>query len=149
MIDVRPSPIAGKWYEGDPKMLARIVDGYLDEAQLPELDGEVIAVVAPHAGHTYSGAVAGYAFAALRGRSPDLVAVIAPMHHPYQELLITTAHDAYSTPLGDIPVDKGGLNELDGLLKSGLMFGLSAVENDPEPSLESEFPFLQRALTSK
>jgi AmmeMemoRadiSam system protein B len=108
----------------------------------------VIAVIAPHAGHTYSGPVAGYAFAALRGRRPDLVAVIAPMHHPYRELLITTAHDAYSTPLGDVPVDKVALDELDALLKSELMFGLSPVENDPEHSLEIELPFLQRALTS-
>ena len=59
MLDVRPSPIAGTWYEGDAKVLARIVEQYLDDAQLPELDGEVIAVIAPHAGHLYSGAVAG------------------------------------------------------------------------------------------
>jgi AmmeMemoRadiSam system protein B len=147
-LDVRPSPIAGRWYDGDPDALARSVDGYLDSAQLPDLEGEVIAVIAPHAGHTYSGPVAGYAFAALRGRRPDLVAVIAPMHHPYRELLITTAHDAYSTPLGDVPVDKVALDELDALLKSELMFGLSPVENDPEHSLEIELPFLQRALTS-
>ncbi len=149
MIDVRPSPIAGKWYEGDPEVLARTVDKYLDDAQLPELNGEVIAVIAPHAGHTYSGAVAGYAFAALRGRSPDLVVVVAPMHHPYHELLITTAHDAYSTPLGDIPVDKDTLHELDTVLKSELVFGLSPIERDPEHSLEIELPFLQRALSSK
>src|SRR5512134_2260068 len=113
MLDVRPSPIAGKWYEGDPDMLARLVDEYLEEAQLPELQGDVIAVIAPHAGHPYSGAVAGYAFAALRGRTPDLVAVVAPMHHPYSEPLLTTAHAAYSTPLGDVPVDKAALQELD------------------------------------
>jgi MEMO1 family protein len=148
-LDVRPSPIAGHWYNGDPDVLARSVDGFLDSAQLPDVEGEVMAVIAPHAGHTYSGAVAGYAFAALRRRSPDLVAVIAPMHHPYQALLITTAHDAYSTPLGDIPVDKDALNELDARLKSELMFGLSPVENDPEHSLEIELPFLQRALSSQ
>jgi len=148
-LDVRPSPIAGRWYDGDPEALARSVDRYLDAAQLPDLEGDVIAVIAPHAGHTYSGPVAGYAFAALRGRSPDLVAVIAPMHHPYSELLITTAHDAYTTPLGDIPVDKDALNELDGILKSELVFGLSPVENDPEHSLEIELPFLQRALSSQ
>src|SRR5687768_17554372 len=101
MLDVRPSPIAGSWYEGDPVILARIVDGYLDDAQLPELDGDVIAVIAPHAGHQYSGAVAGYAFDALRALrhaqdGPSLVAVIAPMHHPYSQPLITSAHDAYS-----------------------------------------------------
>jgi AmmeMemoRadiSam system protein B len=148
-LNVRPSPIAGRWYDGDPGALARSVDGYMDAAQLPDLEDDVIAVIAPHAGHTYSGPVAGYAFATVRGRSPDLVAVIAPMHHPYQELLITTAHDAYSTPLGDIPVDKDALNELDAILKSELMFGLSAVENDPEHSLEIELPFLQRALASQ
>jgi len=149
MLDVRPSPIAGKWYEGDPKMLARIVDEYLDEAQLPELDGEVVAVIAPHAGHAYSGAVAGYAFAALRGRTPNLVVLVAPMHHPYREPVITTAHEAYYTPLGDVPVDKDALRELDVLLKSELGFGLSPLPRDPEHSLEIELPFLQRALSSE
>src|SRR6266498_968739 len=149
MLDVRPSPIAGQWYEGDPEILARNIDQYLDEAQLPELDGEVIAVIAPHAGHVYSGAVAGYAFAALRGRSPGVVAVIAPMHHPYDEALITTTHDAYSTPLGNITVDKEALRELDVVLKSELGFGLTPIQCDPEHSLEIELPFLQRALSSK
>ena len=149
MPDVRPSPIAGQWYEGDPKLLARTVDEYLEEAQLPELGGDVIAVIAPHAGHAYSGAVAGYAFAALRGGRPDLVAVVAPMHHPYVQPLLTTAHDAYSTPLGKIPVDKDILLELDVVLKSEVGFGLSPVSNDKEHSLEIELPFLQRALASK
>lgn len=145
-LRVRPSPIAGRWYSDDPAALARSVDGYLDAARLPEMEGEVIAVIAPHAGHTYSGPVAGYAFAAIRGRHPDLVALIGPMHHPYDQPLLTTAHDAYSTPLGEIPVDKNALDELDALLKANLNFGLSPVPNDPEHALEIELPFLQRAL---
>lgn len=130
-------------------MLARIVDDYLDDAQLQAFDEEVIAVIAPHAGHTYSGAVAGYAFAALRGRAPDLVAVIAPMHHPFFDPVLTTAHDAYYTPLGEVPVDKDALREFDVVLKSEVGFGLAPVARDPEHSLEIELPFLQRALTSK
>ncbi|HJR81526.1 MAG TPA: AmmeMemoRadiSam system protein B [Anaerolineales bacterium] len=149
MLDVRPSPIAGQWYEADPEMLARTVDEYLEEAQLPELDGEVIAIIAPHAGHRYSGAVAGYAFATLRGARPDVVAVVAPMHHPYFEPLLTTAHDAYATPLGEILVDQDALLELDVLLKSELGFGLSPVSNDKEHSLEIGLPFLQRTFSSK
>ena len=82
----------------------------------------------------------------LRGLSPKLVAVIAPMHHPYSQPLITSVHDAYSTPLGDVPIDKDALNELDEALKSDLGFGLSPVSNDPEHSLEIELPFLQRAI---
>ena len=146
-LNVRPSPLAGRWYDDDPDILAHKVDEYMDSTQLPELDGEVIGVIAPHAGHTYSGPVAGYAFAALRGRSPDLVTILAPMHQPYYELLLTTAHDAYSTPLGNVQVDKEAVRELDAMLRSQLNFGLSPVANDTEHSLEIELPFLQRALS--
>jgi len=148
MQDVRPSPIAGQWYEGDPRILADGVDEFLKQAQLPELNGEVIAVIAPHAGHLYSGAVAGYAFAALRGIRCDLVTVLSPMHHPYSQPLLTTAHEAYATPLGPIPVDKEALAQLDSILQSELGFGLTPVAHDPEHSLEIELPFLQRVLTS-
>lgn len=146
MLNVRPSPIAGAWYEGDPKALSRSVDAYMDEATLPDLPGELVALIAPHAGHRYSGPVAGYAFAALRGYECDLAAVIAPMHHPYRELLITTSHAAYATPLGNVPVDREAVEELDKALQASLGFGLAAVSNDPEHSLEIELPFLQRAL---
>lgn len=146
--DLRPSPIAGTWYEGRPEALERNIDNYLDRAKLPDLPGEVIAVIAPHAGHRYSGGVAGYAFAALRNRRPDLVAVITPMHHPYMQALITSSHEAYATPLGSIPIDKPAVEELDTLLKEDIGFGLSAVARDPEHSLEIELPFLQRALAS-
>ncbi len=145
-LDLRPSPIAGLWYEGDPKSLARTVDKYIAQADLPDLPGEVIAVIAPHAGHIYSGPVAGYAFAAVRGRTSDLVAVIAPMHQPYIQPLITTAHDAYATPLGAVRVDREALAQLDRELNATLGYGLTAVSHDREHSLEIELPFLQRAL---
>ncbi len=143
---VRPSPIAGAWYEGDPKALARAVELYLDRAELPELPGQVTAVIAPHAGHIYSGPVAGYAFAAVRGRAFDLVAVISPMHQPYYEPLLTTAHGAYGTPLGTVPVDTEVLAALDSRLMEKLGYGLAKVAYDQEHSLEIELPFLQRAL---
>lgn len=146
---VRPSPIAGAWYEGNPKTLARIVDQYLNQAELPELPGEVIAVIAPHAGHKYSGAVAGYAFAAVRARTFDLVAVLSPMHQSYYEPLLTTAHEAYATPLGEVPVDKDVIADLDARLRPLLGAGLTPVACDQEHSLEIELPFLQRTLTGE
>lgn len=146
ILDVRPSPIAGTWYEGDRVRLARAVDAYLDAARLPALDGDVVAVIAPHAGHKYSGTVAAHAFAPLRGQTFDLVAVISPFHNMAYQPFITTAHSAYSTPLGEIPVDKDALDELDVQLKSELGFGLAPMKRDREHSLEIELPFLQRAL---
>jgi MEMO1 family protein len=147
--DVRPSPIAGRWYPGDPTRLTASVDSYLDAARLPVLEGEVVGVVAPHAGHLYSGPVAGFSFAALRGMQPEIVAVVSPMHYPYPHPLLTTAHSAYQTPLGQIPIDKKAIEALDAELQACLGFGLTAVRNDPEHSLEIELPFLQRVLPNK
>ena len=145
--DVRPSPIAGTWYEDNRERLIRNVDGYLNAAKIPVLDGGVVAVIAPHAGHKYSGPVAGYSFASLRGRTFDLVAVISPFHNFEVHPLLTTVHGAYGTPLGIIPVDKSAVTELDVVLQSELGFGLAPIAHDREHSLEIELPFLQRALT--
>ena len=145
-LDIRPSPIAGQWYPGDPNRLSTSVDQYIRDAELPKLEGEVVAIVAPHAGHLYSGPVAGYAFAALRGLKPSLVAVVSPMHYPYNAPLLTTAHDAYETPLGIIRVDQDAVQALDGMLVQELGYGLSRVRHDREHSLEIELPFLQRVL---
>jgi AmmeMemoRadiSam system protein B len=145
-IDSRPSPIAGRWYPGEARQLARSVDGYLEAARLPEIEGRVIAVMAPHAGHVYSGPVAGYAFAAVRGLQPEVVAIVSPMHFPYQPALLTSDHSAYETPLGQVPIDSESLLALDELLQAELGFGLTPVRKDPEHSLEIELPFLQRSL---
>lgn len=149
LTDLRPSPIAGTWYEADPARLASAVDGHLDAAKIPALDGKVVAVIAPHAGHRYSGPVAGYAFAPLRGKSFEQVAVISPFHNLTAQPLLTTAHSAYATPLGEIATDKESLLSLDVILKSELGFGLSPILRDREHSLEIELPFLQRALTGE
>jgi AmmeMemoRadiSam system protein B len=146
MLDLRPSSIAGTWYEGDREQLARQVDGFLESAELPDLNGRVLAVIAPHAGHRYSGAVAGHAFAALRGSRARLAAVVSPMHHPYPQPLITTAHAAYCTPLGEIAVDAGAVDRLDRALQAARGSGLARLARDPEHSLEIELPFLQRVL---
>jgi hypothetical protein len=102
----------------------------------------------PHAGHMYSGPVAGYAFSALRGLAPELVAVVSPMHYPYYQALLTSAHTHYATPLGQIQVDREAVKTLDEHLQAELGKGLAYIKNDREHSLEIELPFLQRSLKS-
>jgi MEMO1 family protein len=148
-LDIRPSPIAGQWYPGDPKRLSITVDAYIQEAKLPLIEGQVMGIVAPHAGYPYSGPVAGYAFAILQGLQPELVSVVSPMHYPYSEPFLTTAHEAYETPLGIVPVDKAAVEKLNQLLGKEFGFGLASVRRDREHSLEIELPFLQRAIRSE
>jgi AmmeMemoRadiSam system protein B len=147
-LGVRPSPIAGTWYPADPKRLSALIDGYINALEVPPIDEKVLGIMVPHAGIIYSGPVAAAAFSLLRGLTPEVVAVISPMHYPTWEPLITTAHSAYATPLGTIPVDHELLELLDERLDPKLGYQITRMKNDPEHSLEIELPFLQRVLKS-
>ncbi len=138
--DIRPSPIAGRWYTSHPEQLARSIDRYIADATMPSINGRLVGVLAPHAGHRYSGPVAGHAFTAAQGMDVDTVAIIGPSHYPYPDPVLTTAHDAYETPLGVIPVAH---DLLETIRKS---VPLTPVRDDPEHALEIELPFLQRTI---
>jgi AmmeMemoRadiSam system protein B len=143
----RPSPIAGTWYTGEPTALSNQIDSFINDAKVTEEDihGKVIGLTAPHAGHRFSGKTAGYAYKTIKGEKRDLVVILSPFHQYFPGDLITTVYQAYSTPLGDIPVDTDALVELENALKKSNI-PIHQVSNDPEHSLEIQLPFLQRAL---
>jgi hypothetical protein len=146
IADVRPSPIAGTWYPGDPKRLAQSIADFLAAASLPELPGQVVGVISPHAGHRYSGRTAGHAFKAVQGADWERVVVLSTFHNYSSAAVLTSAHRAYATPLGEIPVDGEALAELGIALQQNHGPQLTPVANDSEHSLEIELPFLQIAL---
>ena len=127
MKDLRPSPIAGTWYPGDAEALARSVDKQLAEAEIPPAPGPVVGLVAPHAGHRYSGRVAAHAFRAVSGTPFETVAVVAPMHHPHSALVLSTRHQAYWTPLGEVEVDRERLAAFSRLLQEQAGLTLSLI----------------------
>jgi AmmeMemoRadiSam system protein B len=143
--EVRPSPIAGSWYSADPHKLETTIKGYLSRAKLPELKGEVVGVISPHAGYIYSGPTASHAFRTVEGKSYDVVAVLSPMHQFHFAPLLTSAHCAYATPLGEISIDTEVLNAFEKEL-SEVSLELTPVPYDKEHSLEIELPFLQCTL---
>lgn len=145
-MNVRPSPIAGSWYPGRPEALTWELDRYLDQARVKPPAGKIWGIVVPHAGYYYSGPVAAYAFKCLLGLQPELVAVISPFHHGHHAPLLTTAYEAYKTPLGLIGVDSRAVLELDEALRERLEDGLTPLHHDMEHSLEIELPFLQHIL---
>lgn len=142
LTDLRPSPIAGTWYEANPKKLASQIDEWLEKAQFSNVGGQALGVIAPHAGYRYSGFVAAHAFKILQGLTPAYVAVISPFHHVSPYPLLTTSHQAYATPLGNIEVDHFLLEEI----QKKFDIPIAKISNDKEHSLEIELPFLQRVL---
>jgi AmmeMemoRadiSam system protein B len=152
-MDVRPSPIAGLWYPAEAGALRESVGRYLAEAPAAAdapAAGRVLGLVAPHAGHRYSGAVAASAFAAVRGAAYDLVALLCPSHFHADGPLLTSAHEAYATPLGAVRVDRAALERLRAALAAEAggrpEAALPAIRRDREHAIEIELPFLQLAL---
>lgn len=138
---VRTPAAAGRFYPANPGELAALVDRLLEAAPQPALPtGRLRALVVPHAGYVYSGAVAAAGFAAIRPGAADLrVALLGPSHFvPFRCPAISEA-DVWETPLGSIPVD----HEL-----RAVALGAGAVNNERPHSidhaLEVQLPFLQR-----
>lgn len=144
---LRPAILAGQWYRADPEQLRKEVDGYISKAPpLSALSGQVIGLLAPHAGHIYSGPVAGYAYAAVKGHHYDTVAVISPFHAGHPNPLLTIKYDGYTTPLGEIPVDHENLSRLQKQLAALGGPNLTTAAYEREHAIEIELPFLQTAL---
>src|SRR5512133_1982019 len=108
---VRPSPIAGRWYSSNPVQLREEIEGYLNSASLPELKWDLVGLIAPHAGYFYSGVTAGYAYRAVMGMQFDLCVVVSPLHDYLPYPLLSSAHAAYNTPLGQVEVAHDLLND--------------------------------------
>jgi len=142
---IRPSPIAGTWYTNQPEALRREIRTYLDEAKIPAIAGEVIGLIAPHAGYIYSGRTAGHAYRAVQGKIADVVTVFSPFHDYTDEKLLTTYHSAYLTPLGLVPVALDILEEFQKRIAEKGLFARE-IAYDREHSLEIQLPFLQVAL---
>jgi AmmeMemoRadiSam system protein B/AmmeMemoRadiSam system protein A len=145
---VRQPGVAGGFYPADPQVLSALIDDLLSRARPPAIDGPIYAVVAPHAGYQYSGPVAAYTYAALKGRKFSRVVVIAPSHYEAFDFTSVYDGDAYATPLGTIPVDKEFARQL---VKTDPTSKFSTRGHDPTPegaehAVEVQLPFLQRVL---
>jgi AmmeMemoRadiSam system protein B len=147
-MDVRPSPIAGTWYPGDAENLAKSIDRFLQDARPTIIEGKIIGLVVPHAGHRYSGAVAAQAFRLIKGLQAEVVAVVSPLHVPADQPVMTSGHEAYATPLGELRIAKDLVAALETALMDDYNLKLGRLRNDREHSLEIELPFLQQCLES-
>jgi len=143
MASQRHPAVAGTFYPGDRDSLRRMVQELLDSAPAEEARPPK-AVIAPHAGYPYSGAVAAAAYARLAAvRGPvRRVVLLGPSHRvPFRGMALSSAA-AFTTPLGDIPVDREAAESVRTLP------GVTTLDaaHVREHSLETQLPFLQELL---
>lgn len=142
---VRRSVLQGAWYPADPGVLRSRIRSRLSEARPPDVRGRIRALVVPHAGYRYSGAVAAHAYRLIQGLRLRRVILIGPSHRWGFNGVSVSRHEAYETPLGRVPVD---LETAERLVASipGARFVPRA--HAAEHSLEIQLPFLQSVLDS-
>lgn len=140
---IRPPAVAGTFYPADPAQLGGDLDVMLMRA--PACEPPVPkAIIAPHAGYIYSGAVAATVYAALRPARESItrVVLLGPTHRVAVRGLALPDADGFATPLGTVEIDAQAAAEL----KRLAYVTVSAPAHALEHSLEVHLPFLQKVL---
>lgn len=132
---MRQPVVSGSFYPSDLVELKVMVERFLS-CETVKVNAR--AVIVPHAGYIYSGAVAGEVFA--RVNIPENIILLGPNHHGAGADIAVSAAEAWNTPLGDVQVDE--------TLKHELLRQLPDLREDEsshrhEHSLEVMLPFLQ------
>lgn len=140
---IREPAVSNTFYPANSIVLSEQIDAYLNKAKPQDVDGELIALILPHAGYIYSGHVAAYGYNLLKYRNFDTVIVIGPSHHVYFNGISVYNGDFYKTPLGNVPINKKMTNFL---IKNSKKVSFYEAAHKKEHSVEVQIPFLQKTL---
>ncbi|HNT35806.1 MAG TPA: AmmeMemoRadiSam system protein B, partial [bacterium] len=142
-IEVRPCSGKGFWFPESETELRSEVQEHIRMAQQKKMPGKIIGLVAPHAGYSCSGSVAGKAYRQIHGNPYDVVVIIGLSHrYPISKASVQPV-DFYETPLGRIPIDK---HSAMALLEFSNEFEYVKGAHAEEHSVENQIPFLQEAV---
>jgi len=135
----RPPAVAGSFYPQSTQTLRRTIDDLFSSVAVQERPGNC-GIIAPHAGYAYSGRVAAAAFGSLRCCSWIKRAVVIGPAHFVPFLGIAAPSDAaFTTPLGEVPVDVAAVEAL----SEETVVAIKDEPHAPEHAIEVELPFLQ------
>jgi len=142
---VRLPVVAGLFYPKDADGLRKTLRALLAAPGAPPATASPLkALVVPHAGYAYSGAVAAAAYRRLEGAAGAIrhVVLVGPSHRVRMRGLAMPSCDFFATPCGEVPIDDAARRHLREL---GLA-GISDAPHAAEHSLEVQLPFLQTVL---
>ena len=141
---IRPPAVAGTFYPARPAVLNQALTEMLARPEGGTLAHAPKALIVTHAGDVYSGPIAASAYArlySLRDRIRRVV-LLGPAHYVVMRGLALPDADRFATPLGDVPLDIEGMQQLDG----SPLVSRSGAAHEQEHSLEVQLPFLQQVL---
>lgn len=142
----REPAVAGSFYPSHSGLLKQQVEGFIESAPPSQQAVMPAAIIAPHAGYLYSGAIAGSAYRSLlqQDQSTRRVILLGPSHYVSFAGLALSHYAAFHTPLGDVPVDVSSIHRLQSLPQVQFL----EAAHEQEHCLETQLPWLQCKLDS-
>ncbi|KAK4547209.1 hypothetical protein LTR36_001430 [Oleoguttula mirabilis] len=156
---VRDASHAGSWYTASKAQLSSQLDGWLAAVKIPVQcigplsEGQTVTelptpgarvIIAPHAGYSYSGPAAAYAYKAWDVSKAKRIFLLGPSHHHYLTKAALTRCTHYATPLGNLAIDRETTTLLH---KTGHFDLMSQSVDEDEHSLEMHLPYIYKILS--
>ncbi|MBU1217511.1 AmmeMemoRadiSam system protein B [bacterium] len=135
---LRPSAVAGSFYENDKENLSVYVKTLLENAKTFQKQ-EINAIIVPHAGYVFSAPTAVIAYKTLHKKYKNIFLIGSSHYADFDGASIFTDGN-YKTPLGEVQVNQEIITSLQ---KSSPLFTYIPDAHTKEHSLEVQLPFLQ------
>ncbi|PQE08980.1 putative tag-253 protein [Rutstroemia sp. NJR-2017a WRK4] len=150
-MSTREASHAGSWYTSRSSTLSAELDDWLDQVP-PAIDGKELPVpgariiIAPHAGYSYSGPAAAWAYKSLDLSKAKRIFLLGPSHAWYLSKCALSTHAKYATPLGDLIIDQTTVKEL---ADTNEFLTMSPEADETEHSLEMHLPYIYKRLSQQ
>ncbi|KAF7638415.1 PHD-type domain-containing protein [Meloidogyne graminicola] len=144
---IRSATHSGSWYSDNPGELNVQLSGWLNAAS--SNIGSARAIISPHAGYTYCGETAAFAFKQVIPDKIRKIFVLGPSHVMYLSGCALTTFSKYATPLGDLHVDSFVNEQLMNSHGSDSFEWMSTRNEEAEHSLEMQMPFIAKIMESR
>ncbi|KAH7915803.1 MEMO1 family [Hygrophoropsis aurantiaca] len=103
------------------------------------------AIIAPHAGYSYSGPAAAWAYKSIATTGIKRVFILGPSHHVHLRGCALSVCSTYRTPVGDLPLDLDVVKEL---RDTGKFDDMSIDTDQKEHSIEMHLPYVRKVFES-
>jgi AmmeMemoRadiSam system protein B len=140
----REPSAAGSFYPAKKEKLKETIMKMLKSSSTEVTRGQILGIISPHAGYTYSGLIAADVYKQIQSKKFDNVIVISPSH--FEEFSgCSVFFGDYITPLGIISTN---IELAKVIVSSSPIVKESTSGHRYEHALEVQLPFLQVVLES-
>ncbi len=144
LAETRQPAVAGAFYSANADELTRTVTQHLQQVDVPEIDGQIIALIVPHAGLVYSGAIAAHSYKLLENSGINKVILCGPSHrYRFEGISIYGPGVDWLTPLGTVKCHNDLCNQM---IDHDKMIRVVSDAHTQEHCLEVQLPYLQTVL---